>query len=658
MNLTNYVFPLLISLFACPLFACCAPRHELNPAVEVGGFSTTLVNGDDAVSSFIPRNCTLKNSLVGVVKITATGEATAQEVPLEAMAASAGYRFETQLYPSLRIRMKAEQKVSGHFLVAWVTEQDGLTQSGSKKIRHEAGKWVVHSIDFSNEPTWKGELKKLSFRLLTGRGNIGKPVEVDRVELVSDDQTGELFGIEYVLMNVIQRTKTTKGYRSEVEEILLKYDGLPDHADELDGRIYYFAKEPGKHRVAVNRCYNQSHKAYIDLVGAIPNGYEKDALLGYIWTKPYIGMSPVLRVVNKGRRTHALVDSSETLKGYAPDTTLGYAYARSEQPLQEYEYESDDLDDIFYIESGDVRYGVNLDHGAAGWHWVHGKKQMVNIADFGRQLQLSYYFNGLNPSGVGFGRGQVGNPVVHVHQYGNQLVTRTVPFDWNFKNLLRNEGSVAHPDLLAGFVLGTDVTFGILGHKHLAKWTAYLHTPLAIGNGKPGVGSQFEILSNHPTADFSYRANIDFDSEGKLIVTETKENEKKGSDEEMGTLYNYPSSGIGGNISALGPEDDQLAFGLLVGIYIKAAGGNPYRYRFAGEKRIGSSRHVNISTTDKIGKKHASPFDGATTAQRSVMRTATLPGDNRYVVYIMSGTIAEVKKYMQDLYDKRDYLEW
>lgn len=40
------------------------------------------------------------------------------------------------------------------------------------------------------------------------------------------------------------------------------------------------------------------------------------------------------------------------------------------------------------------------------------------------------------------------------------------------------------------------------------------------------------------------------------------------------------------------------------------------------------------------------------------MRTTTLPGDNRYTVYIMSGSVSEVKACMQDLYNHRDALEW
>ena len=285
---------------------------------------------------------------------------------------------------------------------------------------------------------------------------------------------------------------------------------------------------------------------------------------------------------------------------------------------------------------------------------------MVNISDFGRQMQLSYYFNGFNPSEVGFGRGQVGCPVAHVYRVGNTLVTRTVPYDWNFRNITRVKGSISNPDLFPGMMLGKDVTFGILGHPHLAKWTAYVHTPEAVGLKGKG-GSQLEIISNHPTADMIYRANIDFDKNGKLYISATKENAIKTKEEKeehnSGTFYNYPKMGIGGNISALGPGDHELAFGLLVGVYATPAEGSPnWEYSFAGEKRIGSSRHVNISGSSELGP--SSPFDGHTTAQRSVMRSPTVAGDNRYTVYLMSGTVAEVKAYMQDLYDHRAELEW
>ncbi len=637
-----------------------APRHQLNPEVSVGGFSTTLANCDDAVSEFIPRQCTLKLVAVGVVELTATGEGNALEIPLEAMAGSAAYGFDTGTYKALRLRIRADDKVSGTFLLGWQTDLNGKTASGKLDVRHAPGEWVEHYIDFNGEPSWQGELKRLSLRLLSERANVGKSVLIDRIELVADDRADETFGIKPVLMNVIQRVKILTGYRSEWEDIAKYSKETPPNAKELDGRIYYFAKDPGENRAPIYRYFNPATGAYLDDTGPAPAGYGQGELLGHAWTQPYPGMSPVQRVVNKTTKRHALATPTDRLKGYEPDKVLGYAYARSERPLQEYETESDTMDDIFYIESGQVRYGVNLDHGAAGWHWFHGKKQMVNVADFGRQLQLSYYFSGHNPSGVGFGRGQVGNPVVHVHRIGNRLVTRTVPLCWNFKNVLRDEGTISRPNLFPGLVLGTDVTFGVLGHPHVAKWTAYLHTPVSIraGKGEDREGSQFEIISNHPTADFSYRANIDFDATGKLVITATKENEKKAPDEEMGTLYNYPKSGIGGNISALGPEEHQLAFGLLVGIHSQFEGSVPYKYSFAGEKRVGSSRHVNISTTDKIGEKYASPFNGATTAQRSVMRTTTLPGDNRYTVYIMSGSVAEVKACMQDLYDHRDALEW
>ncbi len=42
------------------------------------------------------------------------------------------------------------------------------------------------------------------------------------------------------------------------------------------------------------------------------------------------------------------------------------------------------------ISSGKIRFGANLGHRAAGWHWYHGDKLMVNISEFGRQMQISY----------------------------------------------------------------------------------------------------------------------------------------------------------------------------------------------------------------------------------------------------------------------------
>lgn len=60
----------------------------------------------------------------------------------------------------------------------------------------------------------------------------------------------------------------------------------------------------------------------------------------------------------------------------------------------------------------------------------------------------------------------------------------------------------------------------------------------------------------------------------------------------------------------------------------------------------------------KLGPEHASPFDNYTTAQRSVMRSPTVAGDNQYIVYAMTGSMADVKAWMQDLYNHRAELEW
>ncbi len=637
-----------------------SPTYLADPEVSKGGFSLTLATCDDTTSEFTTRQCNVSAPAVGVVDVTSKGADNFLDLSLEAMVKSAGYRFDTEIYKILRIRMKAAPDVSGSMSVQWRTRHEGKTEVGNATIPHKPGAWTTHSLDFSKVPAWRGDLENLRFRLLPDAANVGKSVTIDRIELLADDSNDTTFGIEPVLLNVIQRTKTPAGgYRSEWEDIA-KHANKEKlvNGELLDGRIYYFAKDPGTDRIAVHRHFNKATGDYLDSVSPPPNGYVEDSLIGHVWKRKLQGMSPVLRVVNRSSGLHALIDPTETLEGYTPDGTLGYAYARSELPLQEYETESDKMDDIFYITSGKVRFGVNVDHGAAGWHWYHGVKQMVNIADFGRQMQMSYYFNGLNPSEVGFGRGQVGNPVIHVHRAGNTLVTRTVPIDWNFKNVTRIAGSISHPDMVPGITVGKDVTFGILGHPHLAKWTAYLHTPLAIGSGKGG--SQLEIMSNHPTADFTYRANVDFDATGKLVITETKESLKDDADEENGTLYNYPKSGLGGNISALGPGEDQLAFGLMVGTHssIKGMDQKVWKYEFAGEKRVGSSRHVNISNTRSLGPQHASPFDGNTTAQRSVMRTPTVAGSNRYTVYIMSGTVAEVKSHMQALYDNRNLLEW
>jgi hypothetical protein len=636
------------------------PDYQADPDISKGGFSLTLAACDDTTSEFTTRQCTLSAPAIGVIEVTSKSPDNCLDVALDSMTKSAGYRFDTEIYKILRIRMRAAQDVSGSLSVQWRTRFDGKTEVGSAAMPHKPGAWTTHSLDFSKVPEWRGELENLRLRLLPDPSNVGKSVLIDRIELMADDANDTAFGLEPVLLNVIQRTKTSSGgYRSEWEDITKHATKeQPVIGELLDGRVYYFAKDAGTDRIAVHRHFNKATGDYLDSVGPPPDGYIEDALIGYIWKRKFQGMSPVLRVVNPTRGLHALVDPTEKLEGYTADETLGYAYARSERPLQEYEADSDKMDDIFYITSGKVRFGVNLDHGAAGWHWYHGDKQMVNIADFGRQMQMSYYFNGMNPSEVGFGRGQVGNPVIHVHQAGNTLVTRTVPIDWNFKNITRIAGSISHPDMLPGITVGKDVTFGILGHPHLAKWTAYLHTPLAIGTSKGG--SQLEIMSNHPTADFVYRANVDFDAKGKLIITETKESLKDESDEEKGAFYNYPKSGLGGNISALGPGEGQLAFGLMVGTHsnVKGMDQKVWKYEFAGEKRVGSSRHVNISNTRSLGPNHASPFDGNTTAQRSVMRTPTVAGSNRYTVYIMSGSVAEVKSYMQALYDHRNQLEW
>lgn len=645
------------ALAVCSFAASTEPVHTVDPAITSGGFSITLVNGDDVNAGLVPHQCTLKSAAVGVVELTANGSDNAVDIPLDEMQQSAGYRFDTATYKLLRLRVLAGTSVSGGFTVLWRTLDGGRYTSGRITVPHTPGKWAVHSLDFTAVPGWTGELVNLRFQMLSDPADNGKSVLIDRIELAADDSADTTFGLDPVLLNVIQRVKTKDGgYRSEWEDIA-KYNAKekPGNASMFDGRVYYFAKDPGKDRLAIYRYHNNQSGDDMDSATAPPLGYQREDLLGHVWTRPFPGMSPVLRFKSLSGR-NGLFDPTEKPAGYTGDAVLGYAYARSESPLQEYETECDKMDDIFYIQSGKVRFGVNLDHGAAGWHWFHGDKQMVNISDFGRQMQLSYYFNGMNPSEVGFGRGQVGDPVIHVHRIGNTLVTRTVPIDWNFKNVTRMTGSISHPDLLPGITLGKDVTFGILGHPHVAKWTAYLHTPLAIGTS--GGGSQLEIISNHPTADFVNRSNVQFDAKGKLVITATRDKPDKSSD-ETGPLYNYPKSGIGGNISAVGPGADALAFGLLVGTNGKGAKGTSgYRYTFAGEERVGSSRHVNISATDGIGSAHASPFDGRTTAQRSVMRTPTAAGDNRYTVYIMSGSVSEVQSYMQDLYDHRETLEW
>ncbi len=634
------------------------PQYKLNPPTTQGGYSVTLVNGDDTISGLIKQQCNLTLAAIGVVKVTSTAINNSIEIPLDKMAASANYNFGTDIYKILRLRIKADKKVEGTFYIDITTSFEGKSTSFTIPFEHVTDKWAVHSLDFSKEKLWIGNLTNIKLRLLPDEKNIGNQVLIDQIELVTEDLSDKTFEVKPVLMNIIQRIKTEKGYKSVVEDISkFKDDAEPTPEKGLDGRIYYFSNKEGTNRVKINRYYNTNNGDYLDDINDAPKGYVLDDNIGFVWTKKYPGMSAVIRLVNKQTGLHSLAVSTEKLDGYKFDKNLGYAYARSEKPLQEYEFDSDKLDDILYIKSGKVRFGVNLDHGAAGWHWYHGDKQMVNINDFGRQMQLSYYTNKLNPSEVGFGRGQVGNTVAQAYTIGNSLVTRTVPFDWNFKNVLRDEGNISHPDLVPGIILGKDVTFGILGHAELAKWTAYLHTPIALD--KNSGGSQLEIISNHPTADMSYRANIDFDGNGKLFISETRESLIKDTGE--GTFYNYPKSGFGGNISALGAEDNQLAFGLMVGTY-SDAGTNKnlsnINYTFAGEERTHSSRHVNISANTTLGAKFGSPYINNTTAQRSVMRSPTVAGDNRYIVYIMSGTVAEVKAWMQDLYNHRKELEW
>jgi len=663
--------------FRLSLNTVVTPVYTMNPSA-ISGFSVPVVTCNDT-NDVTPHGCTLGAPQVGVLNVTVTATNNYLDIPIAAemnsITSSVPASFDTAIYKKVRLRLQADANLTAGagFLLTWWVNANGTNSVPASVFQPfpagaSNGVWAVHQFDFSAVPAWTGVVQGLQLQVLATNGgaaaaaDLGKSVRINRVELVAAAGSNTNFSTNAILLNVIQRTITNGLFRS-VWENISNYNAavLPTN---LDGRIYYFGMTNfNPDMKAIHTYYNTSHPDYLDSdLAAPPAGYVDLGILGYVWTNQYPGMAVVQRATNSAGQ-HALIVSasmraltnSPLLAGFKYETSLGYAYPRYQQPYQEYETTNDSMDDLYSFPSGSVSFGVNLSYGAAGWDWYYGTnngapKQNINDHDFGRQAQLAYYVFGTDPAEVGYNRGQVGNPVAHAHRIGNTLVTRTLPIDWNSgSDTLVIFGETAHPDFYPGLVLGKDVTFGILGHTNLCKWTAYVYSPVAMS-------SQLEIYSGHPTADFIYRASIDFTNGSIFVVSNT-------TDVANSYTFNcYPRSGLGGSVCATGTDPTNLAFGLMIGTYnygnILANYSTNYYYNFAGKTNLlGSSAWANFSGTP-LGTQYSSPFNNYTLAQRSVTRLNSVAGDNRYTVYVMSGQLSEVTNWMQDLYNNRTLLEW
>jgi hypothetical protein len=379
-----------------------------------------------------------------------------------------------------------------------------------------------------------------------------------------------------------------------------------------------------------------------------PGGYKSESILGYPWNttanNPGVppGLTLLKRLYNTTTGDHATVHStdliglnpSESLPGYGSDGTWAtYCFARYNLVKEKF----------LTITGGSGRNKVTIQSnavaGGALWSWKWNNTEFVNVADTGRQIQSAVIFikestvaTGINPTEAGDAYAH-GSPCVTLYNDGNgtRQVSRAVPLAWDPWNL---RGGPDFPVVFTEALMGKDLypnyqVGGVTRNWPVAQYVTNIKVPYTINTQ----------LAEIPTGYMPYTFNryYTYDA-GNAQLTEVFP-----PDASTNATYSIlftPSSGYGGVIIT-NPTGT-----LAMGVYSVMV-------------PLGGSATAFLLQKFNFGEANPSPTT-LSTSKFSVIRgmtasnwSATQPinsGNNQYISWIMTGTLTEVRSYMNTLY--------
>ena len=162
----------------------------------------------------------------------------------------------------------------------------------------------------------------------------------------------------------------------------------------LEGQVYYVPDQPASGRTTLNRLINSGGSDHADAISNL-SGYSQDIVLGFPWTSASgSGVSQLSELLNSGTGDYALLAPSESWPGYNPQPLAAYGYPRFGNASEV----------VLSLSAGGVTVQSNEVAGGATWRWFWNGVQVLNHADYGREIQAAFYYGttpDLNPNEAG-----------------------------------------------------------------------------------------------------------------------------------------------------------------------------------------------------------------------------------------------------------------
>jgi hypothetical protein len=364
-----------------------------------------------------------------------------------------------------------------------------------------------------------------------------------------------------------------------------------------EGQIFYVPSGGEAGTLTLYRFFNDVD--HLDSTRTRVPGYVNEGPNGFPFARlSLLGLAPMYEGVNS-TGDHALMTPSEQLAGYVKKPLGVYGYPRFGNASES----------ILSLNAGGVEIESNRVYGGALWRWTWNGKQFLSNLDGLRGAYSILFFGGDNQMSEN-GDGCLNHaPFFTGFNAGATQVTTAVPI----ANPLVYDSVTPclHPVVWKDVTVGKSITLNYRGMGPVARYTSILSLP----NAMPSVDLYHPISSLDP--EFQRPWIYDAETAELQLVTL----EPLGDSCETG--YGFAPN-FGGIIFS--DPGDQYAMGIYA---------------------------VNVSQAGSVtglGLLRHGCEDGVY-SRMDVVRSGDLPrGVHTYNAYMMTGTLEQVKQYMDALY--------
>ncbi len=360
-----------------------------------------------------------------------------------------------------------------------------------------------------------------------------------------------------------------------------------------DGQVFYVPanQEPGT--LALNRFFNGPD--HLDSTQNTVPGYTLEGPNGFPFGgNSLLGLSRLYEGVN-ATGDHALMRQSEQLAGYIKRPLGAFGYPRF----------GNQTESILSLNAGGVKIESNRVSGGALWRWTWNGKQFLNNAynqggSFA-SLFLNGYTNYINENGDGCNHA----PIVSALNAGTKQLTLAVPLA---NASLYSDKPCLHPVVWKDAVLGKEITLNFRGMGPVAQYKTVVWLPAAI-----------------PAADFY------------LPITSL------GAEFNRYFFYDAETLQLDEHFIADACEDYQSSSPNFGGVILS----DPSGQYAMGAYGVNVARGGSLSVLSLV--RHA--CQEITFSRIDVIRTIGIPaGYSSYNAYLMTGTVQQVRGYMDALF--------